>query len=143
MKSHRIARRLGLALIGCALVAAISIASTIALAQLAPQLLPQGPRGAQGAQGPRGEQGLQGIRGVGGPAGENGQPGAAEAGANQSDGGPTGPKHYYYDGKDLGTVAQHEQYCRLLRDQLDAEGVNDQDKLEAEGCRGGGSIGSP
>jgi hypothetical protein len=79
----------------------------------------------------------------GGPAGENGQPGAAEAGANQSDGGPTGPKHYYYDGKDLGTVAQHEQYCRLLRDQLDAEGVNDQDKLEAEGCRGGGSIGSP
>ena len=53
---------------------------------------------------------------------------------------PDGPDHYFYGDRDLGTVAQHEQFCRNLRDQQEAQGINDQDALQAEGCRGGGLI---
>jgi hypothetical protein len=133
-------RRRVAAVVGCVLgVIAISAGVTVALAEYFPEVLPKGPQGAQGA---RGEQGPAGPRGSTGAPGESAVspvddvPEAPSAPVNEA-------KHYYYDGQDLGTVAQHEQFCRSLRSRQAAEGVNDQDELEREGCRGGGLIARP
>src|SRR5215208_4231085 len=128
-------------------VIALSVATTVGTAYYLPELLPQGKQGERGPAGPRGERGPQGLPGL---DGQSGQP-ASESGAclgDSCDSPSTDTpvyeaKHYFYGGQDLGTVAQHEQFCRSLRRQQDAQGINDQNELEAEGCRGGGLITTP
>jgi hypothetical protein len=69
----------------------------------------------------------------------------SEPSTSSTDAASAGEDHYFYNGDDLGTVSQHEQFCRTLSEHLDEDGslAKDQDRLESEGCRGGGLIASP
>jgi hypothetical protein len=139
----RLRRRVAALVGGLLAVIVVSAGVTVALAEYFPELLPSGP---QGTRGPEGVQGPRGERGPAGPRGSTGEPGDSAV-SGVDDAAPSAPenepKHYYYGGEDLGTVAQHEQFCRALRSRQASDGVNDQDELEREGCRGGGLIARP
>jgi hypothetical protein len=105
---------------------------------------PPGPRGPAGPEGPRGERGPQGNDGEDGEDATNVSTGSYEDYEDASE--PTGEKHYFYGGRDLGTVSQHEAFCRQMRDrlsELDGSLAEDQSELQSEGCRGGGLIKYP
>lgn len=150
-------KKTALIIVALLAVIAASAGTTVATAYFAPDLLPQGEHGERGPQGPQGNAGVVGPRGLPGEDGKDASDDyasddyASEDYASSEPSESSGEEHYFYGGKDLGTVSQHEQFCRSMRERLDGErtmygdetSYDDQDELEREGCRGGGTIKHP